>query len=103
MRNLRERFSLKNSPQLYYPDNQNTIITLLICSILFILSYSKIFCQFPTLRYMGDRQRFSEGGSLFPLPSSIDYVTLQFVGKTSSPLTLFSSTISDLERKQGVK
>ena len=33
---------------------------------------------------MGDRQQFSEGGSLFPLPPSIDYVTLQFVGKTSS-------------------
>ena len=33
---------------------------------------------------MGDRQQFSEGGSLFLLPPSIDYVTLQFVGKTSS-------------------
>ena len=52
---------------------------------------------------MGDRQQFSEGGSLFLLPPSIDYVTLQFVGKTSSPLMLFSSTISDFERKQGVK
>ena len=33
---------------------------------------------------IGDRQQFSEGGSLFLLPPSIDYATLQFVGKTSS-------------------
>ena len=39
--------------------------------------------HYVSVNLMGDRQRFSEGGSLFPLPPSIDYVTRQFVGKTS--------------------
>ena len=36
------------------------------------------------------------------LPQMID-LTLQFVGKTSSPLTLFSSTSSNSEQKQCIK